>query len=132
MAKSMNDLVLDAPFTYIVANADQMFVCSTDPTSDGTPAGAAYTKASSTYNLGTVAGSPTYIPPTDGSPNGRVMQISQETGVPITSSGDAQHVVLASSVLLEVLAVTTITLQAVVVGNTVTIPAWDINNPDPV
>jgi len=55
--------------------------------------------------------------------------VNQQATITVDSSGSAQHVALCSSDTL--LYVTTCTAQQLTQGNTVTIPAWDIEIADP-
>ena len=117
MAKSQNDLMLDAAFDWIRARVTQMTVCSTQPTT--------YAQATSTYKLADVPLTSTGIAVADGAVNGRKMTIAAKSGVTIDVSGTAAHIALAGSTGATVLLfVTTCTTQALTSGGTVDIPAW--------
>lgn len=64
-----------------------------------------------------------------GDTSGRKLTVAQQTGVSITSTGDANHVVL--SLTGTILDVTTCTTQTLTSGGTVTFPAWDHEVLDP-
>ncbi len=125
MAKSINTAVVyDVALNYIKNNGTRHCVCSTEPTT--------YTQAITTYMLAIkTISSADYTGPAAGDVSGRKITINQAAAVPVTNSGDAQHVAIADSVNLVLLLVTTCTLQALVAGNTVTTPAfkWEMTNP---
>lgn len=124
MAKLVADAVLDGALSVIQSNATQISVCATQPTN--------YTQATSTYMLALYSSmtSGKYTGPADGDTNGRKLTVQQQSTISITNSGTAAHVALcaASTTLYYV---TTCTTQALTSGNTVTIPAWDIEIADP-
>jgi len=122
MAKSVHDNVLDAALNYLKNNVVLETVCTSQPTS--------YAEASSTYKLADVAvDSADFSGPANGDSSGRKIQVNQQATITVDSSGSAQHVALCSSDTL--LYVTTCTAQQLTQGNTVTIPAWDIEIADP-
>lgn len=114
MAKKAHTSVYDALLDK-VATATRMVVTSSEPAdftgiaavalADVAMAGADFTKAA-------------------GDVSGRKVTVAQKSDVPIDASGTATHVCLDDGVTL--LYVTTCTSQALSVGGTVTIPAWDI------
>lgn len=65
----------------------------------------------------------------DGDTNGRKVTITQQAGISISATGDADHVALDDGTDLQY--VTTCTLQSLTNGGTVTVPAWDIEIADP-
>ena len=65
----------------------------------------------------------------NGDTSGRKVIVAQQSGMSITSSGSADHVVIDNGVDYYV---TTCTLQVLTSGGTVTAPAWDIEFADPV
>lgn len=123
MAKLADDTVLDGLLNIIKNNATEIYVCSTQPTTR--------TEAATTYMLAAKTGltSGSYTGPVNGDTNGRKLTVNQNSTITITNSGSAQHVALCSGSAL--LYVTTCTTQSLTSGNTVTIPAWDIEVADP-
>ncbi len=119
MGKSVHADVLDAALSYISANADRISVCSTEPTT--------YTELITTYKLA-ISSTPTFTGPQAGDAGGdsRKLIVDEEASITVDSSGDAEHVGLGDSSNTKLLYVTTCTLQALTAGNTVTVPAWDI------
>ncbi len=118
MAKWQIDAMLDAALAYISGNAIELYVCSGQPANYAGIAAVALTGAAV----------PGFTGPADGDTNGRKLTVDEEADIPVTASGNATHVVLASGTVL--LYVTTSTSQALVSGNTVTVPAWDIEIAD--
>ena len=66
----------------------------------------------------------------DGAVNGRRVTIAQQLDIPITNTGDADHVALDDGV--DLIYVTTATLQSLTSGGTVTTGSWDVEVADPV
>ena len=64
----------------------------------------------------------------DGTPNGRQTTIAQQVDLPITASGNADHVVVDDGTDFYV---TTATFQALTSGGTVTVNSWTITIADP-
>jgi hypothetical protein len=122
MAKIVDDSVLDGALNIIKNNVTAESVCSTQPTTR--------TEAITTYMLATktISGSDV-TGPANGDTSGRKITMNQQAAISITNSGTAQHVALTSGTVL--LYVTTCTSQALTSGNTVTVPAWDIEIADP-
>ena len=122
MAKLVDDTVLDGALNIIKNNVTAISVCSTQPTTR--------TEAITTYMLATKTISSTDCTgPANGDTSGRKLTLNQNATVSITNSGTAAHVALTSGTVL--LYVTTCTGQALTAGNTVTVPAWDIEIADP-
>lgn len=124
MAKTVNNDVLDAALDKI-ATCTRLDVCSAEPTT--------LTEATSTYTLADVTltagdGNGDYVV-ADGDTSGRKVTVSQQSAVPVDTSGTATHVALSDGTSL--LYVTTTTSQALTSGNTVTVPAFDIEIADP-
>lgn len=124
MAKYANDDVMDAALAK-VATATILTVCSTQPTTR--------TEAVTTYKLADVA-----VTPGDGNGDftigngdvsGRKLTVAAQEDVEVDDSGTAAHVALCDN--SDILYVTTCTSQVITDGNTVTIPAWDIEIADP-
>jgi len=127
MAKSAHDDVLDALLNYVADNTKRITVCSTQPTT--------YTEANATYKLADVdttegVGNGDFSL-ANGDTNGRKLTVAQQADVPVDSSGTAQHIALLDVDNSKLLAVTTCTSQALTSGNTVTIPAFDLEVGDP-
>lgn len=124
MAKWQNDSMLDAALDYIKNNTTQLCVCSAQPTT--------YAEATATYKLALKTGltSGSFTGPANGDTSGRKVTINQQATIAVDSSGTATHVALCSGTVL--LYVTTVTSQSLTAGNTVTVPAWDIEIADAV
>jgi hypothetical protein len=122
MGKSVAAAVLDAALSYISSNADRICVCSTEPTT--------YAEAITTYKLA-ISSTPTFQSPAPGDVSGRKLTVDEEADMTVDATGDAQHVALCKSGTSALLYVTTCTLQTLTSGNTVTVPAWDIEIRDP-
>ena len=124
MAKSVHNDVLDAALNYIKNNANLETVCTSQPTT--------YAEASANYKLADVViDSADFSGPADGDTSGRKIQVNQQATITVDSSGSAQHVALCATGDSKLLYVTTCTAQQLTQGNTVTIPAWDIEIADP-
>lgn len=119
MAKWQIDAMLDAGLAYITGNAIEIYVCNAQPTT--------YAEASATFALTDVA-VPSFTGPANGDGGGRKITVDEEADVDVNTTDDATHVALCSATVL--LYVTTCTLQGLTSGNTVTIPAWDIEIDD--
>lgn len=121
MAKWANDLVMDAALDYI-GSCDRMFICSAQP--------ATYAEASSTYMLATKNLSAAFTK-ANGDSSGRKTTVAQQSAISVTNSGSATHIALGKSGSSELTYVTTCTSQSLTAGNTVTVPAFDIEFADP-
>jgi len=126
MAKSINDTVLDAALD-VIATASELTVCSAQPTT--------YTEAHTTYKLADVVLTPGDgngdFTISNGDASGRKVRITQQSDIPIDSDGTATHIALTVTGTNTLLLVTTCTSQALVSGNTVTVPAFDDEIADP-
>jgi hypothetical protein len=129
MARFADDNVLDDGLDSLKAAVDAvagtMVVCEGQPTT--------YSHASQNKGTGDGMVLATVVNPTitiADDTSGRKATISAESGVTIDVSGNADHVALTdgTSVLWFV---TTATLNALVAGGLVDIPAWKINVKDP-
>lgn len=125
MAKWQNDLMLDAALNWLKSDATyaatKLHVCSSQPTT--------YAEANATYMLAQVAiDSSDFTGPANGDTNGRKISINEQADISVTNSGTAEHIALTNADTL--LYVTTCTSQALTSGNTVTVPAWDIEIAD--
>ena len=126
MGKAVTDAVLDGIADKIIAGVNtspsgRLYVCS----GAGAPA-----------NFGAIAGvtlasvkvDTTSFTKADDT-SGRKVTIAAQSSIPITDSGDATHIALASVDTL--LYVTTCTTQTLTSGGTVTVPAFKISVADP-
>ena len=126
MAKFLDDSVLDAALD-VIATADTLIICAGEP--------ADYTDAttdsgSGGHALGEVTVTSGDFTKADGDTSGRKITCAQQTGVTIDVTGTADHVALVDVGTTTLLAVTTITSQAVTSGNTATINAFDLELAD--
>ena len=117
MAKSQNDLMLDAAFDYVIDLVTTMTICATQPTT--------YAEAFTTNALALVTMNSTDITIDAGDTSGRKMHVGSETGLSVVTTGAADHIALVDSDGTTLLFVTTCTEQALTTGNTVNIPGWD-------
>lgn len=123
MSKWMNDLFADAAFDWL-DQCDLMTVCSAQPTT--------YTEAITTFKLADVAMTPdTDFTKANGDTNGRKVTMAAKNAVPVDANGTATHIALVRSGDSSLRYVTTCTSQVLTAGNTVNIPAWDIEIADP-
>lgn len=120
MAKFAADSVLDALLDK-VATGTILTVCSAQPTTRA--------EAVTTYKLVDVAIDSGDFSKADGDTNGRKVTVAAQADVPVDSTGSATHIAVCDGSNL--LYVTTCTPQGLTSGNTVTIPAWDIEVADP-
>lgn len=127
MAKACHDDVLDALLLYVADNTKRITVCSQQPTT--------YTEAITTYKLadvdtteGTGGGD---FSVANGDTSGRKLTVAQQSDIPVDSTGSATHIALVDVDNSKLLYVTTCTAQTITSGNTVTIPAFDIEVADP-
>ncbi|MGH8950149.1 MAG: hypothetical protein ACRDX9_01880 [Acidimicrobiia bacterium] len=67
----------------------------------------------------------------NGDTNGRKVTVAAKSGVTIDNTGNATHLVLASTGDTTMRYVTTCTSQALTAAGTVDIPVWDIEIADP-
>jgi hypothetical protein len=123
MGKLVDNSILDAALNAIKNGVTKLCVCSTQPTT--------YAEATATYKLAIKTGlsSASFTGPVDGDTSGRKLTINQEATLAVDTGGNAQHIALCSDSVL--LYVTTSTAQTLIAGNTVTVPAWDIEIADP-
>lgn len=119
MAKYAPDGFYDAAFDFL-DQADVMHVCSTldsDPTYAEVLA-ASLADAAMTPN--------TDFTKSAGDVSGRKVRVAAKSGVTVDVSGSANHVALVTVSGTVLRYVTTATSQAVTAGNTVNVPAWDV------
>lgn len=125
MAKSANDLVMDAALDFI-ATANKMVACSAEPVT--------FADANATLALADVAMAGGDFTKANGDTSGRKVTMAAKSGVLIDVSGTATHVALVDTVNSRLILVTTCTAQALTANgsNTVNFPAWDDEIADPV
>ncbi len=114
MGKKSHSDVLDGTGSVVKSNATTELVCTTEPTDR------ADALAKALADVAVASGD--FTAGADGA--GRKLTTAAKNAVPIDTSGDAQHVAWIDATRL--LYVTTCTLQALVSGGTVDIPAIDI------
>lgn len=122
MAKFTADEVLDAALAK-VATCTRMVITSGQPADFSQIAGVALADVTLTAGIGNgdyTSG--------NGDVSGRKLTVLAQSGIPVDSTGTATHVCLDDGVLL--LQVTTCTSQALTAGNTVNVPAYDIEFAD--
>ena len=124
MAKKFDDSVFDAALAE-AATATTVHVTSAEPANH---AGiAAVTLANVVVTAGLGAGD--YSAAANGDVSGRKTTLAEQAAVTVDNTGTATHVVGTDGTVL--LWATTCTSQALTSGNTVTIPATDIEFTDP-
>lgn len=122
MGKAAPDATLDSLADY-VDQSNIMHVCSAEPANF---AGIA------AVSLASVAMTPdTDFTKANGDTNGRKFTVAAKAGVSVTTGGSATHVVLARTTDSTLRYVTTCTTQVLTAGNTINIPAWDVETADP-
>jgi hypothetical protein len=119
MAKKADDSVLDGLLN-IIDNATRMVVTSAEPANFAGIAAVAL--ADVTLDSGDFTDA-------NGDTSGRKVTVAAQNAVPVDASGTATHICLDDGTTL--LFVTTCTSQALTSGNTVNIPAFDIEVADP-
>ena len=122
MAKWTSDTVIDQSPTYVKNNATEIYVCSSQPADR-----AAAISAALASKTGLTSGD--FTGPANGDSSGRKITSNAHSGVSVSSTGSATHIALCSGTVL--LAVTTCTTQSLTSGNTVNIPAFDMEFGDP-
>lgn len=120
MAKFIADAVLDLLLDG-VATGTILTVCNAQPTTR--------TEAVTTFKLADVVVDSGDFSKANGDTNGRKVTVAQQASIAVDTSGTATHVAICDG--SDVLAVTTCTSQALTSGNTVTVPAFDIEVSDP-
>ena len=120
MAKWQNDSMLDAALNYIKNGATLETVCTQQPTTR--------TEAAATYSLGSVVVSSANFTLANGDTSGRKCTVAVQNSVPVTATGTANYVALMDSSNL--MYVTTTTAKSLTSGDTMNIPAWDIEIAD--
>lgn len=120
---TLSDDVFDSGLGYLTSNADELHICSQEPTT--------YAEATSTYTLG--SGSTTVNSPQDRSGGGREVVVNAVSGGSVTATGTATHYALVKTGTSELLATGSLTAPASVSsGNSFTLTSIAIGIPDPV
>ncbi len=124
MGKSVDDTVIDAALD-MIATCTLLSVCD----DASTPTDGNFT-ASTLASVALTAGDGNgdYVI-ANGSSSGRKITIAEQADVAITTSGDAQHIVLSVGGAIKL--TTTCTTQALTSGGTVTIPTFIDEIADP-
>lgn len=112
-AAHLENRVLDNGLSDLNANATNVYLCSTEPTS--------YTEASSTYKLASASNgagftAPLFGAPAAHSPNGRQVTSAAVAAAAVTATGTAAWVAYTTAAALQ--AVLSMTSQALTSGNT--------------
>lgn len=122
MAAFLTDNAMDALLNYIKNNAEELHILSQQPLTYANVA---------TYTLGNKA-SPTITGPAAGDTNGRKITVSAISDGNVTGTGTATHWALVDITGTELLFSQALSAsQAVTSGNTFSLNAIDIENPDP-
>lgn len=121
MGKSANDAIMDAALNETKNNANQIHVCSAEPTTR--------TAAVTTFNLASGSVTSTDFTLANGDSSGRKSTCAAQTGLSITSTGTGNHVAITDATRL--LLVTTCAAQSLTSGGTVDIAAFDQEIGDP-
>lgn len=117
------DAALDAALNRICDTVENLYICSTEPTT--------FTEASSTYKLGTKA-TPTINAAQNGDVSGRKRRIAAFTDGAVNTSGTAAWWALTDDSLSELLAVKSLNAPvAVTAGNDFSLTDTDIEFQDP-
>jgi hypothetical protein len=120
----ITDNALDDLLQYLIDNAEDLHICSQEPTT--------YTEAVTTYTLGDKQ---TITVGSQGNrtPNGRKSTVTAITGGDITATGTATHWAIVDVTGTELLATGALaSSQAVTSGNTFSLAAFDLGVPDAV
>lgn len=118
------DYVLDAALSKLDTEADQLHICSQEPTNytEATSDGAHSVGNETTISIGA---------PADRSPNGRKVTVAAIAAGDITETDTATHWAIVDSSNTRLLAVGSLAAtQAVTDGNTFSLGAFDIGIPD--
>lgn len=128
MAKFAPDSFYDNGSLAQAALADEMYVCSAQPTN--------YADIANVDLVGPIVMTPGAgggdFTLADGDTSGRKLTVAAQNGASVIASGTANHVVLATGGATDLIRyITTCTSQAVTSGNTANVGAWDIEVLDP-
>lgn len=130
VTKYANDLMMDAALSWVKTNGTKMYVCTASISSASVPT---YAKITSTAALtGAISmASLASVALANGDTSGRKLAVPQKASVAVTASGTAARICLVNSFGSVVTYITTCTSQSLTLGNTVTIPQYDIEIRDP-
>ena len=118
----INDSVFDNGLVTLTSNTENLYICSTEPTS--------FTQATTTYKLGTKA-TPTVGSPANGTGGGRSITISAITDGIISANGTAASWAITDNSASTLLATGSLTASQVVTdGNSFTLDAIEIRIAD--
>jgi hypothetical protein len=128
MAKAAPDTYYDDGSLAQAALADELYVCSAEPTN--------YADIANVDLVGPVSLTPgaggADFTLADGDVSGRKVTVTAQNGASVGTSGTATHVVLATGGATDLLRyVTTCASQALTSGNTANVGAWAIEIEDP-
>ena len=118
----IHDDLLDLALAGLANNGNRMCLCSQSPTT--------FTEADTTYNLAkqtltTGDGNGVYTIG-DGDTSGRKVNVAQQTGIPVTSTGTWTHVAIVDTVNEKLLLVTALSASVgLTTGNTATANTFD-------
>lgn len=119
----LTDNAHDALLNYIRNNAENMYLCSQEPST--------FLEASSTYKLGTKSG-PTISAPADGDGSGRKITVSAIADGVVNSAGTATHYAITDDSGTELLYTAALAASLnLATGSPWTCTSFDIENPDP-
>jgi hypothetical protein len=122
MTKWANDLFMDASLNYLKTNVTRVSVCKNQPTT--------VAQAHTTYALSSTVLATGDFTLADGT-SGRKVTVAQKASVAVASTGTATHIALYVSGGTPLCYVTTCATQVLTSGNTVTLPAWEVQVGDP-
>lgn len=121
----LNDRVLDNGLTVLDTEANELHICSQEPTT--------YAEAVTTYTLGNKS-TPTVGAPADGTPNGRAVTVSAISDGTVTGNGTATHWALVDTINSRLLAASSLAAGVAVTtgaGETFSLASFTIRKPDP-
>lgn len=127
MAKFAPDATIDGMLD-VVALADEMYVCSGQPTD--------YADIANVDLIGPITLTPGDgggdFTIADGDVSGRKITVAAQNGASVATSGSATHIVLATGGATDLLRyITTCAAQSVTAGNTANVGSWTVTIPDP-
>lgn len=121
MAKNIHNDVLDAGLNEIINNANQLALCSQEPTNR--------TEALVTYRLASVAIDSSDFTLQDRGSGGRRATVAPQSDVTVSVTGTGNHIALVDDTRL--LFTTTCDAQLVTQNNLLDLPTWDVEFSDP-
>lgn len=121
MAKNIHNDVLDAGLNEIINNANQLALCSQEPTTRN--------EALVTYRLASTAIVPGNFTLQDGVGGGRRATVDAFNDILIAATGTGTHIALVDDTRL--LFTTTCDSQLVTQNNLLDLPTWDVEFSDP-